>query len=758
MSWFALAAIVAASALVTAGATGCDSCKGSATPGPQPRGSGSASAAPPERPPARRALSFIDALSRCDVDHRGPAIDLGTDMLVGRLGWAATIPPSLRPVEHDGATWTQLLQRSVELDVMLLESAPIFVELRVRSKAAKSVWITIDDAPLGSLRLNPGEIKVVKTGATTLPLDAGPHRISLRFSPKSADDPYADIDWIRLGVPDEIEATFGAPTLVDIVDSGAALGQVPHRSLVLRPPAYVRCALRVPDEGRLRASVGLLGEGRAEAEVRVLVDGAEPVSLLRREISGGAAASWTEIDASLDAFAGKLVTLELGAPAGATTGRLAFGEPEVVAPTSLEARSPAARGALVVVLTGVEATDLPPWSGATGAKLEAFEELGRRGATFLRHRAPSTLDVANVASLLSALPPETHGLVDSASRLPASVVTVLETARASEVRTGFFTAVPTTFAPFALQQGASEIVEQSPATGEEAVATLSRATAWLVRTLGASTSARALAVVHLRGGHPPWTPSPKQLDSLAPTDYAGDLQPRRAAQQMSDLRRRKNLKIPDADRIRMRALHALGIAQHDAALAETLKELEGAQLLDEMLLVVTADSASSVEQLFAPDLPLAERSLALPMWAVFPGGKLAGTSVRAPTEMVDVGRTLFDSLGLTLPDGSRGPDLFEIATNQTTSGDRPQLATTGNRYASRWGDLVLLGQTGTAPLLCDLDLDPTCAFDRRPVLPLAAQASFRAMLVERRRRADAPARESADLDDATRAALTVWGR
>lgn len=752
-----LAALVAASALITASA-GCDSCKGGGPAGPHPATSGSTSAKAAERPEARRALSFVDALPRCDVDHRGPTIDLGTDMLLGRLGWNATIPPSLHPVEHDGATWTQLLQRSIDLDVMLLESAPVFVGLRLRAKAAKSVSITIDDAPLGTIRLQPGEIKVAKTVPTTLPLDAGPHRIGLRFSPKSADDPYADIDWVRVGVPDEIEATFGAPTLVDLVDPGAALGQVPHRSLLLRPPAAVRCALRVPDEGRVRASVGLLGEGRAEAEIRVLADGAEPISLVRREVAGGPTATWTELDASLDAFAGKLVTLELAAPAGATTGRLAFGEPEVVAPATVEARSPAARGVLVIVLTGVEATDLPPWSGPTGAKLETFEELGRRGATFLRHRAPSTLDVANLASMLSALPPETHGLGDSAARLPASVVTVLDTARASEVRTGFFTSVPTSFGPFGLEQGATEIVEQSPVAGEDAALVLTKAQSWLVRMLGTSETARAIAVVHLRGGHPPWTPSPKQLDSLPPTDYAGDLQPRRAAQQLADMRKRKNLKVADSDRVRMRALHALGVAQHDVALGEALDALESAQLLDETLVIVTADGASSVEQLFAPDPPLTERSLALPLWAIFPNGKLAGTTVRAPTEVVDVGRTLFASLGLVLPQGGRGPDLFEIATNQTTSGDRPQLATTGNRYASRWGDLVLLGQTGAAPSLCDLDLDPTCAFDRRPVLPLAAQASFRTMLDERLRRAAAPPRESAEIDEATRASLTVWGR
>src|SRR5690606_10551179 len=106
------------------------------------------------------------------------------------------------------------------------------------------------------------------------------HRVSLRFSPRSRDAPYADVDWLRVGRPDEIAATYGAPTLPDLVDGAASLGGRPHRALLLRPPASVRCALRVPEEARLRASIGVIGDGRAEAEVRVLVDGAEPVSLV----------------------------------------------------------------------------------------------------------------------------------------------------------------------------------------------------------------------------------------------------------------------------------------------------------------------------------------------------------------------------------------------------------------------------------------------------------------------------------------------
>ncbi|HVG93123.1 MAG TPA: sulfatase-like hydrolase/transferase, partial [Planctomycetota bacterium] len=396
-------------------------------------------------------------------------------------------------------------------------------------------------------------------------------------------------------------------------------------------------------------------------------------------------------------------------------------------------------------------------SGRDEPALESFASLSSRGATFLRHRAPTTLDVANMATLLTGLSPESHGLLDTASRLPASVATLMEAARESQVRTSFITAVPTSFAPFGLSQGAAETVEHSPVSGDDAAAPLRAATSWLVRAL-AEPDQRAVVVAHVRGGHPPWTPTPKQLEALPPRDYSGNLQPRRAAQQIAEIRARRNPEVSESDRVRMRALHALALAQHDIALGESLTTLETAQLLDQTLIVVTADAATSVEQLFAPDLPLAERSLALPLWIVFPGGKLAGQRVALPTKMSDVAQTLHAALGLAPPPALRGEDLFALASGRSAAGERIQVATMGNLVSARWGDLVITGALGKAPSLCDLQLDPTCAFDRRATSPLAVTALFRATLDELAQRGTRPPHEALILDDTTRSALTVWGR
>lgn len=752
----ARAPLLAAALAVIASAGGCGDCR-DAAPITTPAPSASASARSVQRPEARRALSFIEALPGCDVDHRGPAIDLGTPMIRGRLGWSPTIPASLTSVEHDGATWTRIAQRAIDLDVTLLEPTPVFVGLRVAPRAAKRVAISIDGAPLATLRIPADGIKVLTSPPTTLPVDAGQHRITLRFSPASRDNPYADVDWIRVGRPDEIAATFGAPTLPDLVDDATSIARQPRRSLLLRPPASVRCALRVPASATVRASVGIIGDGRAEAEIRVLADGAEPVSLVRREVHGGDDATWTEIAASLEAFVGQLVTVELAAPAGATTGRVAFGEPEVVVPEPPAAATPDARGVLVVVLTGLEAADLPPWSGRTDGGLEGFAALGTRGTTFLRHRAPSTLDVANLATLLTGLAPESHGLVDAGSRLPAPTTTLLESARESQARTSFISAVPTSFAPFGLSQGAAETTELSPVSGDDAATPLRAATSWLARALAEPDPKRAIVVAHLRGGHPPWTPTPKQLEALAPRDYAGNVQPRRAAQQIAEMRGKRSSGWPEQDLLRIRALHALALAQHDLALTEALATLENAQVLDQTMIVVTTDGASSVHQMFSPDLPLSERSLGLPLWIVFPRGALAGRRVDASTEVVDVARTLYLALGLSPSPSVRGEDLYAVAAVGVAA-EQVQLATMGNRFAARWGDLSLQGTLGKAPGLCDLRLDPTCAFDRRPTFPLAASAMFRSTLGELARRGPSIPHEALVLDETTRSALAVWGR
>ena len=156
------------------------------------------------------------------------------------------------------------------------------VAARAMGGIAKTASVSLDDQPLGSLSFQRDLIRVASTTTTTLAADPGLHTITIRFSGRSRDgeDAFADIDWIRIGTPDENPTTYGPPTLRDIILPAAALSGVPHRSIGLRAPGSARCAVELPETARLRSAVGLLGLGEGDAEIRALRDGKKPDPLI----------------------------------------------------------------------------------------------------------------------------------------------------------------------------------------------------------------------------------------------------------------------------------------------------------------------------------------------------------------------------------------------------------------------------------------------------------------------------------------------
>lgn len=718
----------------------------------------------PAAAPARTMLDFVQSLHACDVEHRGVLLDVGSDALLGRFGWASAVPGGLETVEHDGATWARVRIKKLKLSFYQPEPAPVFVSVRAIGRAARSIAVSLDEQPLGALALQRGQIRVASTTPTSLPLDPGLHTIALRFAVRGRidDEPLAELDWVRVGVPDDDPSTFGAPTPRDIVAPAAALGGVPHRSLALRAPGAVRCSVYLPRTARLRTAVGVLGAGAGVAEIRVLRDGQRPVIVHRAEATGGDAAAWTDVDVPLAAHAGSLITVELRAAEGPRGGRVLFGDPAIVLASPPPPPVPEARAVIVVVLDGVEKQDLPPWGRTKpAARLEALTELVRTGSVFERHRAPTTMVGPSVASILTGLPPRGHGFADAVARLPEGRTTISAIARDASVRTAMFTGVPHTFRAFGLHRAWERFVEHAPSSGDPATAPLDGAAAWVAEVARERPDARMLVVVHARGGHPPWDVTPKELATLPPADYAGVLEPRRSAQILGKVRRARGPSgLTAADRERARALAATALAGQDRALGGLIAALRSAGLWDATLFIVTGDVASGLsdDALYAGGLDLREPHLALPLYVRFPEGLYAGRRIDAPTEVYDVARTALEALRLRPPARALGRDLAAIASGLEHPFGEPQVATLGNRYAARWGELVLSGRFDAAPTLCDLAVDRTCAFDRREAMPLAAQALFRRTIaLDAAYRVPASQREPATIDADTAAQLLVWG-
>jgi hypothetical protein len=414
---------------------------------------------------------------------------------------------------------------------------------------------------------------------------------------------------------------------------------------------------------------------------------------------------------------------------------------------------------VIIVLDGLERSELPPWNGTPGATLPALVDLAQNAAIFDRHRAPTTVVAASVASLITGLPPMAHGLTDSGARLSASIATIAVIARDASIRTGMFTGVPYTFRAFGFGAGWERFVEHAPSSGALATAPIDNAAAWMTELAKASPDARVLALVHTRGGHPPWDVTPKELAAAPPREYGGLIEPRRASETIAKFRRSKRHRlVTEADRQRVRALEAIGLAGQDRAIAGFVGSLKAAGLWDTTLFVVTADVGSGTTDLFGDGLELKEPVLTLPLYVHFPGGLAAGRHVAEPSEVVDLAATTLAALGLTPPKEVVGHDLGRIAAELEVAANEPQVATFDDRYSARWGDLVLSGRFPAPPSLCDLGVDATCAFNRREVMPIAASAMFRRVVGhDIATRSLAGKREPASIDAETGAALTVWG-
>lgn len=710
----------------------------------------------------RVVSSLIDQLPFCDIEHRGIFVDFGTPMVRGRVtqqGSTLTSDPD-HVVEHEGATWSIIgTTRTLEMPFVLSAPTRIFISARVQSKGAKSVAFMVDDQLIGSARLKPdADPKTITTETTELPFDAGEHTLTVRFAPaRVKGDVHAHVDWARVGFPDELKTTYGPTTLTDVVQDDAALGRVPHRALRLKQPGLVRCPFRVPPGARFRAALGLIGAPEAVAEVAIRIDGKPAVTLLQRKVKGGAGASWEDVDASLDAYAGQLVQIELRAAGTPTAGRVLFGDPEILVSSAEPRGVQPAQVAVVVVLSGIDKRELPGYADHPTNHLERLTKLAEESAVFQRHRASTNTVSGNMASMMTGLPPEVH-TVDYGSALPLAAPTLGAWARDSAVQSAFFTSVPHSFEPTGLSRGVTKMVQVSPVEGEDRDV-MAEAAKWLEDSIAAAPNGRILLVVHARGGHPPWHAPQKQLDVLPPENYAGEIQPRRAAQQLAMHRRKGGIAdLSDQDMTRIAGLYQLALVETDRGVGRLLDVLDTANLEDHSLFIVTTDQSSALSTLFADAPPYQERSLELPLYVKFPEGALAGRRVERASAVEDLTITIMNALEIQPPREPWGKDLAKLASGYALDSEGPSFALFGDVYTARWESLVLRDRRQGKATLCDLQLDPTCTFDRRPTMPYATEALNRMLAAyEERAQKTHYVRVPLTLDDATLSALRVWG-
>jgi arylsulfatase A-like enzyme len=750
-----------ASLLVVSGCTR-GRAQDSSPPLPLPGAVAAASEAPGQssRP---AVLDMVRDLDGCALGHRGILLDFGDPSIRGRLRPGSLSRGDDDIVERGGATWLRARSRTLSASFYwpaFANDAPdanAYVEARMRGVSARAVTVAIDGKPVGGWALAKGEAStVVVRAGTPVTLAAGGHELTLRFIGGSrGGDALAEIDWAHVGTGDPGQS-YAAPTRAEVLLS-AMVGAQSMRAISLRAPAFVRCSGWIPADAKLETSLATVGGGDADVEARLLRDRRAPVVLGAAHV-GGASSGWAPWSVPITGLDGDgaLASIELVVRRATGVTRVLFGAPQIVAAESIVAAPPPpVRGVVLVVLGSTSAKTLAPWGGPHAAP--ELTRLASTGTIFTANRASSSLATAVLASMLTGLPPRAIGLDDGGARLPQGPTTIAEASRQAGVTTAMFTANPTTGRAFGFDRGWSSFVSHDPLEEAPATRVFDDAAAWI----DAHKGDRFLVVVHARGGHPPWDATPDELRNMPPPGYFGILEPHRAAEALTKVRKRSG-HFKEEDRVRAWALYDRAVDAHDEALGHLVEAVRVAGLDDDTVVIVTGDVAAneSLPVPFVDTEALDEPLLATPLVVRWPhADSLSGRRIDAPTGPEDVARTLIGALGLAAPPTFQGVDLARIAQGAIVPAERPLAATHAGRFAVRWGPFVLLGVREHETRMCDLSLDPTCVADVRATSPLALESLHRWAVDTLAPTAPPPfAREAAILDQHTAAALVRWGR
>lgn len=708
--------------------------------------------------------NVLDLLDTCDVSHRGLSIDVGSEASQTQRIFAQSFEKDVTPLRHGGGSFAEITARSIDYQFYLSEPLDaLYVSLRARGRRSGHLAVYVDGKRLGSAKLATEEARVVNFKLMNAALAPGRHEVGLRLSAgeRGSDGAYAEIEWLRLTSPDAADDQYAAPTFKDII-SDVVLQKRPRRSIALRDQSTVRCPLWPSADTRLKSWLGFWGEGSGRAELRVVRQGGEVVTLEQRQIEGGENASWNAIDVPLGRYAGELVALEFAVRDAAGVGRVAFGDPALVRGRTEAAHVPPASTVVLVVMSGLRRSSVPPWGSV--AQLPAFAELVRSGTAFTNFRAPSSVPGAVLASMLTGVSPRVHSLEDQAARLPLSVHTINEAFKQASGHAAMFTGVPTSFPAFGFNRFWDTHEAVSPVSDEPGHAPFTLAEAWLKRDVEAAPEARRFVLIHARGVHPPWDVPKEEADLMKPEEYDGVADTRRGGIALGNLRahaRGTSRRLTNDDWTRLRALELAALKKQDSAFAHLAKTMQQLGLWEDALVMVAGDVAAGEPPAipYHPAGPLDEGRLYVPLLIKFPGRQLAGKEVGVPATAVDIAPTVLTALGLEAPEVTEGEDLFSLAAGRVSLGGRPLWATLGPAFATRLGPWRLSGQLGETPHLCELGVDPACVDNLFEKRGFAANSLWKwTYLAEQAARSQQLAtREPASIDPETSAALAVWG-
>ncbi|MEZ4286812.1 MAG: sulfatase [Polyangiales bacterium] len=444
-------------------------------------------------------------------------------------------------------------------------------------------------------------------------------------------------------------------------------------------------------------------ESASALKVSIEADGdrSGPTELLSTELGP----RWRDHAISLKAYGGKIARIKFR-----NLGRSALlSDLRVVreAPVSAAPQPATAKNVIVILIDTLRASKLQMYEPNSRVRTPAMDSFAKASVVFEHAQAPENWTKPSVASVLTSLSPSTHGTKEQDAKLPDSVLMVSEILKQSGFTTGSFIANGYVSDAFGFDQGwdyYTNYIRERRRTEAENV--FGEAIKWIAK----NKEKRFFAYVHTIDPHVPYDPPDRYLKMYDPEPYDGQVQNRRTHLMMDDAKKNPSkYNFTRRDKERIEALHDGEISYHDEFFGKFIKELDTLGILDNTIVVITADHGEEFQEhgSWGHGHSVYQELLHVPLIVSWKGVLEGDQRVPATVSTMDVAPTVLQALGIDLPDVFEGRSLLGFARN-----DWPEAPYVGfsefmdHRRVVVGGGRKLILRGSSTPVYFDLVRDP----------------------------------------------------